>query len=327
MNVPSTNRIISVVVVTSGALDHLWRCLSSLREQSYRNLEIILIDNSADENLSKEVNRLYPEVKVSRSGKNLFYGRALNKGIEISSADLILCLNDDVILDKDFVALASRGFEKDARIGMVSGKILRLDKKTIDSTGLFLTIWRTARERGHGKPDTGQYGKEGYIFGAPLAAGFFRRAMLEQIKVEGYFDDDFDMFYEDLDIAWRSHRFSWKAYYLPDAVAYHARGASARCPNAIGKKFARTQLSEALLFELMKNRYLTIIKNETLLGLALHLPFILIYDILAWGYVFFFRPLYLKRLLFTPLPVGPAFRKRKAIMAKRASLKNDTSLL
>ena len=49
------------------------------------------------------------------------------------------------ILDKDFLKQALRGFGRDSKIGMVSGKILRADGKTIDSTGLFLSPWRTAK--------------------------------------------------------------------------------------------------------------------------------------------------------------------------------------
>jgi len=78
--------------------------------------------------------------------KNLFYCEALNKEIKMSKGNFTLCLNDDVVLDKGFITEAIRGFLLDPKIGMVSGKILRSDGKTIDSTGLFLSLWRTTKE-------------------------------------------------------------------------------------------------------------------------------------------------------------------------------------
>ena len=108
---------------------------------------------------------------------------------------------------------------------MVSAKVLRADGKTIDSTGLFLSVWRTAGERGHGLIDTGRFEREEYIFGVNGAVAFYRRQMLEEIKIgQEYFDPDFHIFYEDLDMAWRAQRAGWRGYYIPQAIAYHARG-------------------------------------------------------------------------------------------------------
>lgn len=71
--------------------------------------------------------------------------------------------------------------------------------------------------------------------------------MLEEIKLgPDYFDADFRMFYEDLDLAWRANLFGWKAYYIPSAVAYHVRGGTARRRIGINKPFARKYLDEEL---------------------------------------------------------------------------------
>ena len=121
----------------------------------------------------------------------------------------------------------------DAKIGMLSGKILRMDRETIDSTGLFLGRNRKAVERGYGKKDIGQYDKPGYVFGASGAVMFLRKSMLIDIKDEnGYFDERFGMYYEDLDLCWRAQKKGWKAYYTPKATAYHVRGGTAQIGRA-----------------------------------------------------------------------------------------------
>jgi GT2 family glycosyltransferase len=104
------------------------------------------------------------------------------------------------------------------------------------------------------------------------------------------------MFYEDLDVAWRANLFGWKGYYVPSALAYHVRGGTARQGVGINKPFARRYLGDELLFDLIKNRYLTILKNESALGFILHFPFILTYEVLVFTFLLIFKPKILKRL-------------------------------
>ncbi len=313
------DKIVSVIIVTCGVKDYLRSCLDSIREQTYTNLEIIVIDNSLNQDFSQKISRDYPEIKLYIfESVNLFYAEALNRGIKLSKGDFILCLNDDVTLDKQFIQEALRGFYQDSSVGMVSGKILRNDKVTIDSTGLFLSPWRTARERGYGSKDRGQFNWPEHIFGVNGAVAFYRRKMLESIKIGGeYFDSGFRMFLEDLDIAWRAQGFGWKAYYLPCAVAYHIRGGTARQDLGIDKPYARTYLSDELHLDLIKNRYLSIIKNESVFGFLMHLPFVLFYDLLILGYVLLVRPSHFKKIHSYSRYLKSAFKKRRMIKNAR----------
>lgn len=287
--------MVSAVIVTIGAKDYLKSCLDSLKQQSRLPFEIIVIDNSLKPALAQDIHKLYPSVKIYSGSSGSFYAQALNKGIGLSIGEFVLCLNDDVVLDKDFIQQALKGFRIKDNIGMVSGKILRSDGKTLDSTGLFLSPWRAPGERGYGRPDSGQFEKAGFIFGVNGAAAFYRKQMLEDIKdANGYFDSRFGMFYEDLDVSWRANRRNWRAYYLPTALAYHVRGGSFRPDSGIGKAVARKYLDSRLHCDLIRNRYLTISKNETFRGFLLHLIPILIYDLCAWGYVLIFCPAVIK---------------------------------
>lgn len=234
-----SNKIVSIVIVTAGVKDYFWSLLDSIKKQTYSAFEIIVIDNSLNPHFGREINERYPDIKLYSGARNLFYCGAVNKGIEISRGDFF-CLNDDVILDRKFIEEALRGFSIDERIGMVNGEILRFDRKTIDSTGLFLSPQRTAKRRGYGVKDIGQYEKEGYIFGVNGAVAFYCLRMLEDIKIDlDYFDADYRSFYEDLDIAWKAQNFSWKAYYVPKAIAYHVRGATVRQGCGIDKPYDR----------------------------------------------------------------------------------------
>lgn len=304
--------MVSIIIVTKGRKDYLKACLDSIEGQTYLALEIIVIDNSCDASFREGIIKSYPRVKLYSNRDNLFYCPALNKGIQMSNGDFILCLNDDVILDKKFIEEALRGFCHDAKIGMVSGKILRREGKTIDSTGLFLSFWRTAKERGYGSSDKGQFQKEGYVFGVNGAAAFYSKNMLESIKEnECYFDADFRIFYEDLDIAWRAQRLGWKGYYVPAAIAYHVRGGTVRAGSGIDKPYARRFLNNELEADLIKNRYLAIIKNESAFNFLLHLPGMVLYDFIIWSYILSFRPRLVKTFFSKIKYLKSALEKRK----------------
>jgi len=295
--------MVSAIIVTARLNNYLEGCLNSLKAQALPDLEIILIDNSLPEN------------------KGLAYAAALNKGIGMSRGDFILCLNDDVTLEKYFISEALKGFSISDKVGMVSGKVLRMDKVTIDTTGLFLTCWRTAKERGYNQQDKKQFENPGYIFGVNGAVAFYRRKMLEELKVAGeYFDADFGFFYEDLDISWRAQRKGWQGYYVPEAVACHVRGASVRSQEGINRPYALRFLNDDLLFDLIKNRYLTIIKNESIIGFVIFLPFMFGYNLLLWGFVLIFRPRVIKKFILEQgYYFSMAFKKRKLISSALAA--------
>lgn len=298
------------IIVTCGVTNYCMHCLEAISQQTYREFEVIVIDNTLKPEFSQEILSRYPDISLYHSPDNLSYCDALNKGIELSRGDYILCLNDDVVLEKRFIEEALQGFNINSKIGMVSGKILRSGGKIVDSTGLFLTFWRTAKERGYGRKYLGQFERQGYLFGVNGAAAFYRKKMLEEIKEENYFDSDFRFFYEDLDIAWRAQRFGWRGYYIPSAAGYHLRGGTVRVRNGIDKPFARHYLNDNLHADLIKNRYLTMIKNESWLGFLMHLPAILLYDCIILGYLLLFSPRLLKLLFFNFKYLTAAIKKR-----------------
>jgi GT2 family glycosyltransferase len=221
---------------------------------------------------------------------NLFYAASLNKGVFISRGEYILCLNDDVVLDANFISEASRGFFAGKNIGMVSGKVFRDDAETIDSVGIRPDIFRRAKEKGYGKAAGKSFEKEAFIFGPGGAAAFYRKKMLEDIKYDcQYFDEDLIMFYEDLDAAWRGRNYGWRGYYVPSAAAYHIRGGSFRPDAGLNKPFARRYLDNKMHAWLIKNRYIVMLKNESAAGLILHIVPALLFGLLELAYAFFCR--------------------------------------
>ena len=186
--------MISVIIVNYNRKDLLKKCLDSVRGQGFKDIEIIVADNASTDDSTQMLGTYYPEVRVIHNQENLLFCKAQNQGIESAKGDFILSLNSDCILDMDYLKEVLSASKLDEKIGMISGKILRMDKKTIDSTGLFLGRDRRAVERGYGLKDKGQYNNPGHVFGVGGACAFFRKSMLEDIRDgNGYFDERFGM--------------------------------------------------------------------------------------------------------------------------------------
>ena len=284
------HELVSVVIVTCGTKDYFLSCLDSVFRQTYPSLEVILIDNSMTPAVAARTFAAYPSVRIVSTGRNLYYCEALNRGISKSRGAYVLCLNDDVRLEPSFLLEAMQGFNASSQIGVVTGKLLRPDGATIDSAGMSLTLWRTPQERGYGQLDRGQLDRPGAVFAVNCAAALFRRAMLEDVREgDDWFDPDFRIFFEDLDICWRGQRRGWGAYYTPRALAYHVRGGTVRQDSGEGRPLARKYLSDDINAILLRNRYLVLLKNEKAWRLLLCFLPLLGYELLAWAYVLIYR--------------------------------------
>jgi GT2 family glycosyltransferase len=309
--------LVSIVVVTAGQQQWLQQCLKSCQNQSYPNVELILVSNSSAIICGDNLTSGFPRFKTINNTDNRFYAPAQNQGIRTAEGDFILCLNDDVVLENNFIEEALKGFAIDKRIGMVSGKVLSYqDKKVIDSTGLFLGQSRKPVDRGYMCVDNGRFDKKGYIFGVPGAVGMYRKSMLVDIALDGdFFDSEYNIFYEDLDLCWRAQIKKWLAYYIPSAVAYHVRGGTVRQDNSSNRnRYAFTHLDTNLQLFLLRNRYSTIIKNDTVRQYLANIIYILGYELKLWGYIFLRKPLLLYLLLRDLSWIKSSLKKRRVIL-------------
>ncbi len=266
---------VAVVVVTWNSADYLPRCLDSLQELQRRPAELVVVDSGSTDGAAELVRGSYPEVRLIACDENVGFCRGNNLGIRATSSPYVLVLNPDTWLEPDFLERMLPAFEE-PRVGMVAGKLLRFDRVTLDSAGQLLSRARRPQDRGYGQPDRGQFDRDEPVFGVCGAAALYRRLMLDDIADPGpsYFDETFFAFGEDLDLAWRATRRGWRAAYRHLAVGYHARGGSATRAPRLRRRIALLGRSPELRFHAVKNRYLAILRNDSLAGYLANLPFI-----------------------------------------------------
>src|SRR5207253_2984925 len=141
----------------------------------------------------------------------------------------IALFNNDAVADKNWLQSLVNTMSANSEVGIATSKLLLEDKKHIDSTGDFYSIWGMPLPRGRNQLDNGQFDKPEEVFGATGGASLYRAKMLNEI---GLFDEKFFAYYEDVDISFRARLAGWKVYYQPKAIAYHGLSkTSSRHPN------------------------------------------------------------------------------------------------
>jgi GT2 family glycosyltransferase len=296
---------VAVVIVSWNCSAYLSDCLTSLRSLARRPKEVVVVDNGSRDGSPEIVREGFPEVRLIEAGDNLGFCRANNLGIGATRAPFVLVLNPDTRLSPGFLDELLPAFE-DPRVGIAAGKLVRFDERTLDSCGQSLARSRQPVDRGYGDSDRGQYDTDSEVFGACGAAALYRRAMLESIADPGeaYFDEAFFAFYEDLDLAWRARKAGWKAVYRHRAVGLHARGGTSRLRGLLTRVAAMLGRSPAIRYHIVKNRYLTILRNDTLGDYFRCLPWIWGRDIATFLLLLFSSPsvllsLWRRREIFT----------------------------
>lgn len=310
---------VSVVIVTWNHCSLLPKCLDALSSQTYPYIEVMIVDNASQDGSAEWVAKFAPSTRLIRSETNLGFSKAFNLGARASEGDFILSLNPDVCVSPNFIAHMVTAAQADLRIGIVAPKLLHAENmKYLDSTGLFINRQRRPYDRGQMKLDDGQFDESAEIFGACGAAALYRRSMLEDLAYdEEYFDEDFFAYYEDVDLAWRAKLRGWRCIYTAKAVGEHVRGWG----DALRKRHAQKGMGPRLA---LRNRYLMLIKNDSLKYFLLDAPLIFLAEIPRLIYMVIFRRDALMGFVDFFRLAPRARRKRKIIQGRRTV--NDRDL-
>lgn len=313
------SQTVSVVVVTFHSARFISDCLESVVKQTLPPAEIIVADNGSADDTLDIVRSRFQDVRVIELGRNTGFCRANNAGLRQCRGDFVLFANPDTVLEPDYLRHALAAFALGDRIGAVGGKLLRFDRATIDSAGQILTRGRKIQDRGFGRKDGGQFELGARVHSVCGAMAMYRRAMIDEISVDGQlFDEDFFAFWEDMDVGWRARRAGWEILYAPAAVACHFRGGSQERHTAWTRIVRMSGRSDELKYHIVKNRWLMIIKNDSLADYVLNLPWIWARDAALLLYLLASAPSSFFRLFLEPGCFVRALRKRRAAITRCA---------
>lgn len=252
---------VSVVIPNYNGRLYLRECLESLRHQTYVDNEVIIIDNASSDDpydWIKEDEKLI----FKRLDKNYGFSKAVNIGIQMAKGDYILLLNNDTVIEPDFIEQLVRVIEQDHHIFGVSSKMIAYTNHEImDDAGDEYTALGWAYKRGDGK-SVEQFKESKRVFSACAGAALYRKEIFQEI---GLFDESFFAYMEDVDISYRARIYGYYNIYCPDAKVYHIGSATS------GSKYNDFKVKLAA-----RNNVYVPYKNMPFLQLLFNMPFLMI---------------------------------------------------
>lgn len=237
----------SIIIPNWNGKEYLKNCLKSLEDQSFKNFELIVVDNGSVDGSKDYIKKNYPTVTLIEINRNIGFSPAVNLGIKRAKGKYIILINNDTKVDKDCIKNLVRAVEQHPEVGMVAAKMMQYhNPKIIDSAGDYIDAVGHANNIGLGEEDGEKFNKGRYIFLVTGGGSLFRREVFNKV---GLFDHDYFAYFEDVDLSFRAQMVGFKAWFEPKAVIYHIHKATSN---------RNRPFTEYLQF---RNMTMTVIKN------------------------------------------------------------------
>ncbi len=261
-------QLISIVLANYNGKKYLKTCLTSVLKSSTKDFEIIVIDNNSTDESVEIINEFAKKdsrIRLFRNKMNMGVPFSRNKAIKKAKGAILVFLDNDTRVDRNWLQGISQAFSKDETIGGMQCKIFDFNKTDmIQEVGMKLYPYTGfGIPLGRGEKDNGQFEKEEEIIalGAALAV---RKEVAGKI---GGFDLKLKHTTDDLDFSWRIWIAGYRVVLAPNSKVYH---------------YTKTHnLSNKFYFHLCKNSIRMLIKNYELSNTIKYLPFSLILNILG----------------------------------------------
>lgn len=220
-----------ISLVTYNGEQYLQSCLESIAKQSFQNFELVILDNGSSDKTIEIVKRYAPTAHIIQSEKNLGFSGGHNKIIKESDSEYVCVLNQDCVLEPTYLNECIQFLDMHGDVGSTTGLLIKVPSLTergpcdiVDAYGLVISSHLSVKNYRQGVPISAIKNEE-EVGGVPATAALYRRSALDDIAHEDgtFFDEDFFMYKEDIDLALRLRLRGWRAYGIPEAQGYHIR--------------------------------------------------------------------------------------------------------
>ncbi|MBX3051699.1 MAG: glycosyltransferase family 2 protein [Caldilineaceae bacterium] len=253
---PATSPFFSVVIPNFNGQRHLAGLFAALDKQTFTDFEVLFADDASSDGSVDFVEANFPTTRVLTNRHNLGFVANINAACDAALGRVIVLLNNDTEPESDWLAELAQVICQHPDAAIVASKLLLYDQRTkIHTTGDLLGRDGIPRNRGVWEEDRGQFDSQTEIFGGCGGAMAVRKDVWQAL---GGFDDDFWMYLEDVDFAFRAQLAGWKAVFAPTARVYH--------------KLSSSGGDDLSSFYVGRNTLWTIAKNMPTSLLLRHLP-------------------------------------------------------
>jgi hypothetical protein len=219
---------VSILMVNYNGLEDTLECLESLKACTYPAFEVLVLDNGSSlQQVQVLASYQMKNYRFIAHGVNLGFGVANNKGIEMvvqeGKSKYIYFLNNDTVVEPDFLSQAVAVAEQDPKIGIVASLSLQYaNRMVVENAGHDFLDCGDIVPRGRGKSKNA-FMQSVEIMGACSANALYR---VETLQQSGGYDETFFLNYEDADLSLRCILYGWKCVFAPQSIIYHKVSAS-----------------------------------------------------------------------------------------------------
>lgn len=245
---------VSIVIVSFNTRDLLRECLLSLEQESAGlQREVFVVDNNSRDCSAEMVETEFPAVKLIRSSVNLGFAAANNAAFAQCAGKYIVLLNSDAFLKPQALHKAVAYMDADPTIGLGGARLVSRDGAWQPSARLFPSLvnefliisglsGKYPHSRFFGRFDR-TWADENVpadVDWVPGAFSIFPRQLLHTI---GYFDENFFLYYEEVDLCRRIKAKGYRVRYWPDVVVIHLGGESSKTVTNVAFSKSGSQLA------------------------------------------------------------------------------------
>lgn len=213
--------LVSIVTVNYNHAETTLDLIESLSNITYPNIEIIVVDNASEEGSPAIIKEKYPRIILVESVLNYGFAGGNNLGIMRARGKYVLLLNNDTVVEPNFLEPLVKKMIDNPEIGALSPKLRYYYKKDTFQYAGFTEInkWTIRNETiGENEKDTGQYDYDretAYTHGAAMLVP------MEVIKKVGMMSYEFFLYYEEADWCIRIRNAGYKIFFVHNSVVYH----------------------------------------------------------------------------------------------------------
>jgi hypothetical protein len=247
---------VSVNILNWNRKDMLYEVLKSFGNQTFKDFEIVVVDNNSDDGSPQMILDEFPDVKLIQMPKNTGVPGGRNIGIVNSLGEILFFIDNDAIPDENLLEILVESFESDTSIGVIGAKILNFYTKEID-----ITSWVYGK---HNLKDRDKKFDASMFVGCGFAV---RREVFEEV---GLFSDYFFFMSEEKDLCYRVLDKGYKIIYNPEIVVSHKISPEKRYE--VGERFYRYGFRNEIWILWKYYPWLSAIKN-TINSILISFPY------------------------------------------------------
>lgn len=209
----------SVIIPNYNGQRFLATVLDALQRQSFQDFELILADDASADDSVTFVETHYPAVRLLVNRRNQGFVKTCNAAVAAARAPVVVLLNNDTEPEPTWLAELAQSICANPQAAIVTSKLLLFDQRNkIHTTGDLMGTDGIPRNRGVWEEDRGQYDQAVMVFSGSGGGSAYRKDVWQRL---GGFDEDFWMYLEDVDFAFRAQLAGWHTVFAPTARVYH----------------------------------------------------------------------------------------------------------